>query len=72
MVRSYQQLSLEERIEVQVQRERGLSTRAIARMLKRAASTVSRELRRDGRQRRPSLYSAAEAHFSTCAVALSE
>jgi IS30 family transposase len=51
MGRSYQQLSLEERIEVQVQMERGLSARAIARALKRAASTVVRELRRNDWQR---------------------
>ena len=73
MGRSYQQLSLEERIEVQVHRERGLSTRAIARVLKRAASTVSREMRRNGwqlappmgrvgRPRKAAQYSAAEAH----------
>jgi IS30 family transposase len=73
MGKTYQQLSLEERIEVQVQRERGLSTRAIARVLKRAASTVSRELRRNGskpverkagpdRPPKPVLYSASEAH----------
>jgi IS30 family transposase len=64
MARSYQQLSLEERIELQVQVDRGLSTRAIARVLKRSASTVSRELRRNGWQRsrrRLSRYSAAEA-----------
>jgi IS30 family transposase len=73
MGKTYQQLSLEERIEVQVHRERGLSTRAIARVLKRAASTVSRELRRNGskpverkagpdRPPKPVLYSAPEAH----------
>jgi len=64
MARSYQQLSLEERIELQVQMDRGLSTRAIARVLKRAASTVSREMRRNGWQlvrRGPSRYNAAEA-----------
>ena len=61
MGRTYQQLSFEERIELQVQRERGLSTRAIARVLKRAASTVSRELGRNCRQRRRSGYSASEA-----------
>jgi IS30 family transposase len=69
MVRSYQQLSLEERIRIQVETERGLSTRAIARVLKRAASTVSRELRRNGwqrgqgagRHRKPKPYSASDA-----------
>ena len=53
MGRAYEQLSLEERIEVQVERERGLSTRAIARVLRRAASTVSREIRRNGSARTP-------------------
>ena len=61
MGRMYQQLSLEERIELQVHRDKGMSVRAIARTLMRAASTVSREVRRNGRERRPLPYSATEA-----------
>jgi len=71
MGKAYRQLSLEERIEVQVQKEKGMSTRAIARVLMRSASTVSRELRRNGcqlvrsgkpgRPRKPVPYSAPEA-----------
>jgi len=80
MGREYQQLRLEERIEVQMQVERGLSARAIARALKRAASTVSREMRRNGWQRveragrvgrppKPVPYSASEAHCRTVRLA---
>ena len=69
MGKAYRHLSVEERIEVQVQTEQGLSARAIARALKRTATTVTRERKRNGwqrarqtgRPRKPSGYSAAEA-----------
>jgi IS30 family transposase len=69
MGKAYRHLSVEERIEVQVQTEQGLSARAIARALKRAATTVTRERKRNGwqrarqtgRPRKPSGYSAAKA-----------
>ena len=44
---SYQHLTLEERYCPAEFREKGLSIRAIARMLKRSPSTISRELRRN-------------------------
>ena len=44
---SYQHLTLEERYCLAEFREKGLSIRAIARMLKRSPSTISRELRRN-------------------------
>ena len=45
----YSQLSLDERIEIYRHFENGLSRRAIARQLRRAPSTISRELRRNAR-----------------------
>ena len=44
---SYQHLRLEERYCLAEFREKGLSIRAIARILKRSPSTISRELRRN-------------------------
>ena len=44
----YTQLSLHERTMIQMQLEMGLATAAIARGLNRSASTLSRELRRNG------------------------
>ena len=44
---SYQHLTLEERYCLAEFREKGLSIRAIARILKRSPSTISRELRRN-------------------------
>ena len=44
---SYQHLTLEERYCLAEFLEKGLSIRAIARMLKRSPSTISRELRRN-------------------------
>ena len=44
---SYQELSIEERITIQLGQLQGLSQRAIARMLDRSPSTISRELRRN-------------------------
>ena len=51
---------------MQVQRDRGLRVRAIARALERAASTVSRELGRNGSLCGESSYSAPEAQQRAC------
>ena len=53
---SYQHLTLEERYCLAEFREKGLSIRAIARMLKRSPSTISRELRRNRGKRGSSLW----------------
>jgi IS30 family transposase len=45
---SYHELSIEERITLQLGQLQGLSQRAIAKMLNRSPSTISRELRRNG------------------------
>lgn len=47
MPMSYQELSIEERLTIQIGQSQGLSQRAIAKLLDRSPSTVSRELRRD-------------------------
>ncbi|MBF7141031.1 MULTISPECIES: IS30 family transposase [Pseudomonas] len=57
---SYQELSIEERITIQIGQLQGLSQRAIARMLDRSPSTVSRELRRNAGA--ATSYSANQAH----------
>ena len=49
MGRSYEHLGLRERIEIEIWRERGDPIRVIARRLGRSASTISRELQRNGR-----------------------
>lgn len=51
MTRSYEQLGAEERGVIMALSEQGGSARAIARTLRRAPSTVTRELRRNGFQR---------------------
>jgi len=56
---SYQELSIEERITIQFGQLQGLSQRAIARMLNRSPSTISRELRRNAAFTSP--YSASQA-----------
>jgi len=56
----YQERSIEECISTQLRQLRGLSRRAIAGMLNRSPSTVSRELRRDAAA--ASSYSANQAH----------
>lgn len=56
---SYQELSIEERVTIQVGQLQGLSQRAIARMLDRSPSTISRELRRNAAA--ASAYSASQA-----------
>ncbi|MBG6124314.1 IS30 family transposase [Pseudomonas sp. BG2dil] len=56
---SYQELSIEERITIQFGQLQGLSQRAIARMLDRSPSTVSRELRRNAASTSP--YSDSQA-----------
>jgi len=48
MGKIYQQLSIEERTMIQTQLEMGLKPAAIATGLNRSASTLSRELRRNG------------------------
>lgn len=52
MGRSYEQMSLRERVEIEIGRRAGQSVRSIARRLGRSASTVSRELRRNARATR--------------------
>lgn len=44
---SYVELSIEERATIQVSRAQGMSLRHMARMLERAPSTISREVRRN-------------------------
>lgn len=56
---SYQELSIEERVTIQFGQLQGLSMRAIARMIERSPSTVSRELRRNSAV--PDRYSAGSA-----------
>ena len=48
----YEQLSLRERVEIDIGRRKGLSIQAIGQMLGRSASTISRELGRNGRPTR--------------------
>src|SRR3989338_8880475 len=48
MGKTYQQLSIEERAMIQTQLEMGIRPAAIAMGLNRSASTLSRELRRNG------------------------
>jgi transposase, IS30 family len=50
MAKSYKQLSVEERSVVMVGLRQGLSRRAIARLLKRPASTIAREIKRNAGQ----------------------
>src|SRR5690606_36647051 len=45
----YEQLSLRERVDIDIGRRKGLSMQAIGQMLGRSASTISRELGRNGR-----------------------
>jgi IS30 family transposase len=49
MGRHYDQLSLRERMEIDLLRRSGWSGRSIALRLGRSASTISRELRRNAR-----------------------
>jgi IS30 family transposase len=46
--KQYSQLGYEERQTISIGQEQGLSIRAIARMLKRSPSTISREITRNG------------------------
>lgn len=59
-MRTYSELTLEERVEIQQRLESGDSLRAIGRSLGRAASTISRECRRFGSK--GANYKAQEAH----------
>jgi IS30 family transposase len=67
MGRSYEQLGLRERIEIEIWHRRGCSGRAIARHLGRSASTISRELRRNARRTKQwsGLYEGERAHGLT-------
>lgn len=49
MGRSYQQMSLRERVEIEILRRSGVSMQRIACLLDRSVSTISRELARNGR-----------------------
>lgn len=64
MGRSYEQLSLRERVEIEIWRGRGWSLRRIGAMLGRSAATVSRELRRNGKASKhwPGGYRGERAH----------
>jgi IS30 family transposase len=64
MGRSYEQLSLRERVEIEIWRQQGWSLRRIAAMLGRCAATVSRELRRNGKASKhwPGGYRGERAH----------
>jgi len=77
MGKSYRQLSLDERVQLQVGIGNGLGMRAMARELARSVSTISRELQRNGcrnpvpigRRGRPRVaaaYSAATADQRAC------
>ncbi|AVD83155.1 IS30 family transposase [Pseudomonas sp. SWI6] len=57
---SYQELSIEERITIQFGQLQGMSQRAIARLLDRSPSTISRALRRNAPE--AGRYSASQAH----------
>lgn len=59
MPMSYQELSIEERVTIQIGQLQGLSQRAIAKLLDRSPSTISRELRRNAAV--PDRYSATQA-----------
>ena len=48
MEQRYNQLSIEERAAIMLERQRGTSMRAIGQMLGRSAGTISREIRRNG------------------------
>jgi len=50
---SYHELSIEERVTIQIGQLNGLSQRAIANLLNRSPSTVSRELRRNAGTKQP-------------------
>jgi IS30 family transposase len=52
MGRSYEHLSLRERVEIEIFRSRGWSMRRIGLALGRSVGTISRELRRNGQQTR--------------------
>ena len=58
----YSQLDYQERQTIAIAREQGLSIRAIARILKRAASTISREIGRNGGGATYSCYFAQQRH----------
>ncbi len=49
MGQCYEQVSLRERVEIEILRHSGISMRQIGRALGRSASTISRELARNAR-----------------------
>ena len=65
-MRSYQELSLDERIVIQLQHGQGQSMRSIGRIINRSASTVSRELRRVGGNAQGYQAQAAQRHATRC------
>ncbi|KAF4560175.1 IS30-like element ISPsy38 family transposase [Pseudomonas sp. CES] len=60
---TYKELSIEERITIQLGQLQGLSQRAIARMLDRSLSTISRELRRNRSEASHYMASQAQQHM---------
>jgi IS30 family transposase len=65
-MRTYNELTLEERVEMQQRLESGDSLRAIGRSLGRSASTISRECRRVGTERAAYKAQAAQQHSQVC------
>ncbi len=67
---SYHELSVEERSDIQVSLLRGMSQRAIARMLNRSPSTISREIRRNRECPRRVHYPARPTSHALASMAL--
>lgn len=65
-MRTYNELTLEERVEIQQRLESGDTLRAIGRSLGRAASTISRECRRTSADRANYKAQAAQRHSQRC------
>ena len=65
-MRTYNELSLEERVEMQQRLESGDSLRAIGRSLGRSPSTISRECRRAAGERSEYKAQAAQKHRQVC------
>ncbi len=65
-MRTYNELSFEERVEMQQRQESGDSLRAIGRSLDRSSSTISRECRRVVTERADYKAQAAHKHSRLC------